>query len=139
MHAMFSLSKHLSKSTLEPSLRHLISFRVSQINQCAFCLDMHSKDLLTKGEDLQRLLVLDAWREAPFYTDKERAALAFAESLTMLSNGNVPDEIYNEAAKHFSEAELIDLTIGVIATSGWNRINIAFGAETGTYQVGMYN
>lgn len=139
MHAMFALSKHLSKSTLEPSLRHLISYRVSQINKCAFCLDMHSKDLLAKGEDIQRLLVLDAWQEAPFYSDKERAALAFAESLTTLPNGIVPEAVYNEVARHFSETELIDLTISVIATGGWNRINIAFGAETGTYQVGMYN
>src|SRR5512147_810417 len=108
--ALYSLPKYLAKSPLEESLLNLIYFRVSQINGCAFCLDMHSKDLMAKGESDQRLFVLDAWREAPFYTDRERAALAWAEALTKIKSGLVPDEIYNEARNHFSEDELIDLT-----------------------------
>ena len=99
---------------------------------------MHSKDLRAKGETEQRLYVLDAWREAPFYTEKERAALAWAEALTKINGGLVPDEIYNEAKKQFSEAELIDLTLAVITINSYNRINIAFGAAVGSYQVGQF-
>ncbi|MFT3795707.1 carboxymuconolactone decarboxylase family protein [Flavobacterium sp.] len=139
MHAMFALGKHLSKSTLSPELRHLISYRVSQINGCAFCLDMHAKDLLALDENPQRLLVLSAWREAPFYSEKERAALAFTEALVLLADGMIPEAVYEQASAHFTEAELIDLAIVVVATGGWNRINIAFGADTGSYQVGMYH
>lgn len=139
MGALYGLGRYLSKSSIEQSLLDLIYFRVSQINGCAFCLDMHSKDLRAKGETEQRLYVLDAWREAPFYSDKERAALAWAESLTKIKSGMVPDEIYNEAIKYFFETELIDLTIAVITINSYNRINIAFGAAVGTYQVGQYN
>jgi AhpD family alkylhydroperoxidase len=139
MNALFSLSKHLSKSTISHDLLDLIYFRVSQINECCFCLDMHSKDLIAKGENPQRLFLLDAWREAPLFSDKERASLAFAESLTKLSGGLMPEAIYNEAARHFTEAELIDLALAVITINSWNRVNIAFGAEVGTYQVGQYN
>jgi alkylhydroperoxidase family enzyme len=95
--------------------------------------------LRANGESEQRLYLLDAWREAPFYTDKERSALAWAEALTKIKSGIVPDEIYEEAKKHFSETELIDLTIAVITINSYNRINIAFGAPVGTYQVGQYN
>ena len=137
--SLYGLGAYLAKSPLEKSLLDLVYFRVSQINGCAFCLDMHSKDLRAIGETEQRLFVLDAWREAPFYTDKERAALAWAESLTRLNAGIVPDDIYKEARKHFSETELIDLTMAVITINGYNRINIAFGAAVGTYQVGQYN
>ena len=137
--ALYGLGKYLAKSGLDQSLLDLIYFRVSQINGCAFCLDMHSKDLLAQGETEQRLFVLDAWREAPFYTDKERSALAWAESLTKIAGGLVPKEIYIEARRHFSETELIDLTIAVITINGYNRINIAFGAPVGTYQVGQFN
>jgi len=139
MSALYGLGKYLAKSALDQSLLDLIYFRVSQINGCAFCLDMHSKDLRAKGETEQRLFVLDAWREAPFYTDKERSALAWAESLTKIAGGLVPEEIYIEARKHFSETELIDLTIAVITINSYNRMNIAFGAPVGTYQVGQYN
>src|ERR1700733_8926234 len=110
LRGLFGLSSGLSKSTIEQSLQNLISFRVSQINGCAFCLDMHAKDLRAEGETEQRLYVLGAWREAPFYTDRERAALAWAESLTILKGGLVPDEIYTAAKTQFSEAELVDLT-----------------------------
>jgi AhpD family alkylhydroperoxidase len=139
MNALYGLGKYLSKSTIEQSLLDLIYFRVSQINGCAFCLDMHSKDLMAKGETVQRLFVLGAWKEAPFYTDKERSALSWAESLTKITSGIVPGGIYDEARKHFTESELIDLTIAVIAINSYNRMNIAFGAAVGTYQVGQYN
>ncbi|MCZ4243027.1 carboxymuconolactone decarboxylase family protein [Pedobacter punctiformis] len=136
--AMFGLGSYLAKSTIKKSILNLIYFRVSQINGCAYCLDMHAKDLRAEGETEQRLYVLDAWREAPFYSEQERAALAFAESLTRIEGGLVPDVIYDEASKHFSEAELIDLAMAIVAINGWNRINIAFGAAVGTYQVGQF-
>lgn len=132
------MGKYLAQSTIEQQLLHLIYYRVSQINGCAFCLDMHSKDLRAAGETEQRLYVLDAWREAPFYSDRERAALAWAEALTKLKSTLVPDEIYEEAKKQFTDEELMDLTMGVIAINSYNRINIAFGAPVGTYQVGMF-
>src|SRR5437762_13199529 len=106
MKALYGLGIYLAKSPVEQSLLNLIYFRVSQINGCAFCLDMHSKDLRVKGEPEQRLYVLDAWREAPFYTERERAALAWAEAVTKITGGNVPDEIYSAARKEFSEEEL---------------------------------
>ena len=137
--AMAGLGKYLAKSPVEKGLLHLIYFRVSQINGCAFCLDMHAKDLRAEGETEQRLYVLDAWRDAPFYTERERAALAWAESLTKINGGQVPDGIYAAAKQQFSEAELVDLTIAVITINSYNRINIAFGAAVGTYQVGQFN
>lgn len=135
--SMYGLGKYLAKSTLEKPLIDLIDFRVSQLNGCAYCLDMHAKDLRAGGESEQRLYVLSAWREAPFYTDRERSALAWSEALTELK-GTVPDEIYNEAIKYFSDQELIDLTIAVISINGWNRINLAFGAAVGTYTPGQW-
>jgi len=137
--ALYPLGRYLKESTLDQQLLHLIYYRVSQINGCAFCLDMHSKDLRAAGETEQRLFVLDAWREAPFYSDRERAALAWAEALTTIKNSLVPDDIYQEAKEHFSEQELVDLTFGVMAINSYNRINIAFGAPVGTYRVGQFN
>ena len=138
MKAMHGLGMYLAKSPLEQSLLHLIYFRVSQINGCAFCLDMHSKDLRATGEPEQRLFVLDAWREAPFYTDRERAALAWAEAVTKIAGGNVPDEIYSEARKQFSEEDLVDLTLAIITINSYNRINIAFRVPAGSYEPGQY-
>ena len=138
MKALYGLGGYLAKSPIEQHLLELIYFRVSQINGCAFCLDMHSKDLLAKGESDQRLFVLDAWREAPFYTKRERAALAWAEAVTKITNGNVPNEVYDEARKQFSEVELIDLTLAVITINSYNRINIAFPPVVGTYKVGAF-
>ncbi len=135
LNALFAVGKYLSKSRVERSLLNLIYFRVSQINGCAYCLDMHSKDLLADGENDQHLYVLNAWREAPFYSDRERAALAWAEAVT---NCNVPDEIYELAREQFSEEELIDLTIAVNEINCWNRLNISFKPEVGTYQVGQF-
>ncbi|GAA3945701.1 carboxymuconolactone decarboxylase family protein [Chitinophaga oryziterrae] len=138
MGALYGMGKYLSKSTLSKSFLELIYFRVSQINGCAFCLDMHSKELREMGETEQRLYLLNAWREAPFYTDRERAAFAYAEALTQITSSLVPDEIYNAAKEQFSDAELIDLTIGIIAINSYNRVNIAFGAAVGTYRIGQY-
>jgi AhpD family alkylhydroperoxidase len=138
MRAVFGLGIYLSKSPVEESLRNLIYFRVSQINGCAFCLDMHSKDLRARGESEQRLYMLDAWRDAPFYTGRERAALAWAEAVTKIAGGNVPDEIYEEAHKQFSDEELIDLTVAVITINSYNRINIAFRTPAGGYQPAVH-
>lgn len=136
--SLYGLTAYLAKSSIEKSLLDLIDLRVSQINGCAYCLDMHSKDLRASGESEQRLYVLDAWREAPFYSDRERAALAWAEAVTTLPNRNVPDDVYEEARKEFSQEELIDLTMGVIAINSYNRINIAFRTPAGSYQPGQF-
>jgi AhpD family alkylhydroperoxidase len=138
MGTLYPMGKYLSKSSLDQSLLELIYFRVSQVNGCAYCLDMHSKDLRARGESEQRLHVLNAWREAPFYSERERVALAWAEALTELGTGLVPVEVYREARAQFSELELIDLTLGVIAVNSYNRVNIAFGAPVGTYQPGQW-
>src|SRR5215510_8512789 len=111
--AMYGLHKPLSQSGLEKGLLDLVYFRVSQINGCAYCLDMHSKDLRASGETEQRLYVLEAWRESPFYSERERAALAWAESLTVIRDKDVPDEVYEQARKQFSEEELVNLTLAV--------------------------
>ncbi len=136
--ALNGIGMYLAKSPIEKQLFDLIDFRVSQINGCAYCLDMHSKDLRAAGETEQRLYVLDAWREAPFYSKRERAALAWAEAVTELKNKNVPDEIYEEARSEFSEEEIIDLTMAIIAINTYNRINIAFKTPTGDYQPGQW-
>ena len=121
-------------SGLEHSLLHLIYMRASQINGCAYCLDMHSKDARALGESEQRLYGLDAWREAPYYTDRERAALAWTEAVTLVSQTHVPDEVYEEVRKQFSEAELVNLTLAVAQINVWNRLSISFRVEAGTYQ-----
>lgn len=138
MAALYSLGTYLKNSRVEESLLNLIYYRVSQINGCAFCLDMHSKDLRAKGETEQRLLVLNAWREAPFYTGRERAALGWAEVVTNITDGHVRDEDYETARNQFSEEELIDLTLAVVTINCYNRINIAFRTTAGTYKVGQY-
>ncbi len=136
--ALGGLSMYLAKSSLEAQLINLIDFRVSQINGCAYCLDMHSKDLRAAGESEQRLYTIAAWREAPFYSERERAALAWAEAVTKLKDGNVPDEVYEEARRQFSEQELIDLTVAVTTINTYNRINIAFKTPAGDYQPGQW-
>ena len=139
LQAMFGLSGYLAKSPLEKNLLLLIDFRVSQINGCAYCLDMHSKDLRASGETEQRLYCLAGWTDAPFYTERERAALAWAEAVTLVGETHVPDEVFEAASKEFSEPELIDLTMAVVAINGWNRLNIAFRTEAGNYQPGMWH
>jgi len=138
MKAMFGLGAYLAKGSIEKPLLDLVHFRVSQINGCAYCLDMHSKDLRSEGESEQRLYLLEAWRESPFYTERERAALAWAEAVTRITEGHVPDEVFEEARAHFSEQELIDLTMAVISINSWNRINIAFRTAPGSYQPGQF-
>ncbi len=132
--AMLGLEKYARSSGLEPSLLELVKMRASQINGCAYCLDMHSKDARAAGETEQRLYVLNAWREAPFYTDRERAALAWTEAVTLVAQDHVPDEVYEAVRKHFTEKELVDLTLAVVTINGWNRLSIAFRAEPGHYQ-----
>jgi len=133
--AMIGLEMFVSKSSkLEPSLLELVKMRASQINGCAYCLDMHSKDARAKGESEQRLYALNAWRETPFFTDREQAALAWAEALTLVSVDHVPDAVYERAKQHFSEEELVNLTLAVIAINGWNRIAISFRMVPGEYQ-----
>jgi len=136
--ALYGLGMYLATSPVEQPLLNLLYFRVSQINGCAYCLDMHSQDLRVAGENEQRLYVLDAWREAPFYTERERAALTWAEAVTKITNGNVPDEVYAAASQQFTEQELIDLTIAVITINSYNRLNIAFGVKAGGYKPGMH-
>jgi len=135
--AMFGLEKYLHESGLESPLLHLVKMRASQINGCAYCLDMHSKDARAAGETEQRLYLLNAWREAPFYTDRERAALAWTEGLTLVAENHVSDELYDEVRKYFSEQELVDLSMAVVAINGWNRLAISFRSEVGSYQPGM--
>jgi len=137
LRAMYGLEKYLHGCGLEASLLELVKMRTSQINGCAFCLDMHSKDARAAGETEQRLYLLNAWREAPFYTERERAALAWTESLTLVSQNHVPDEVYSEVRQHFSEEELVNLSLAVVAINGWNRLAIAFRSEVGAYQPGM--
>ena len=132
--AMLGLEKFIHESSIEPKLVHLLKMRASQINGCAYCLDMHSKDARALGETEQRLYGLDAWREAPYYTDRERAALEWIEALTLVSEGHVPDEVYERVRQQFSESELVDLTMLAVAINGWNRLAIAFRAEPGSYQ-----
>jgi AhpD family alkylhydroperoxidase len=133
MKAMYGLEAYLAKCGLETSLLHLLKLRVSQINGCAYCIDMHWKDLRAGGETEQRLYMLDAWRESPFYSERERAALAWAEAVTLVTEGHVPDEVFEEARKQFDEAELANLTVAVVAINGWNRLSIAFRTVPGTY------
>lgn len=140
MKALFGLGGYLMKSgKLDKNLVELVNMRVSQINGCAYCLDMHSKDLRAAGETEQRLYLLSAWREATFYTERERAAFEWAEAVTLLKDREVPDEVYQIAREQFSEEELIDLTIAVTAINTWNRINVAFRTEAGGYVPGMFN
>lgn len=132
--AMFGLEAYLQKSRIERSLLHLIKMRASQINGCAYCLDMHSKDARAAGESEQRLYLLDAWRETTFYSARERAALAWTEALTLIAETHAPDDVYEEVRKEFSDEEIVDLTLAVVAINGWNRIAIGLRSEAGTYQ-----
>jgi AhpD family alkylhydroperoxidase len=134
MKAMYLLERHLKASSLGGSLLELVKMRASQINGCAFCLDMHSKDARANGETEQRLYELNAWRETPFYTGRERAALEWTESLTLVAQTHVPDEVYEAVRKEFTEAELVDLTYAVMAINSWNRMAIATRAVPGIYQ-----
>ena len=134
--AMYGLERVARERGIERKLLHLIKTRVSQINGCAYCIDMHTKDARAEGETEQRLYGLSAWQETPFYTPRERAALEWAETLTLIASHNVPDELYARTREHFTEAELVGLTLAVIAINDWNRLAIPFRAEVGSYQPG---
>jgi AhpD family alkylhydroperoxidase len=131
---MLDMEAYLTKSTIERPLLHLIKMRVSQINGCAYCLDMHSKDARNEGETEQRLYALDAWRETPFYSSRERAALAWAEALTLVAQTHAPDAEFESARAEFSESELVDLSLAVVAINGWNRLCVGFRAQAGAYR-----
>ncbi|MFA5668360.1 MAG: carboxymuconolactone decarboxylase family protein [Balneolaceae bacterium] len=131
--AMVEIEKYMQKSGLEFSLYELIKTRASQINGCAYCLDMHTKDARNAGETEQRLYALSAWRETPFFTKRERAALEWTEALTLLAQNDVPDSLYEATREYFSEKEMISLTMAVIAINGWNRLAIGFRTVPGTY------
>jgi AhpD family alkylhydroperoxidase len=132
--AMLGLEEYLHQSGLEQSLIDLVKLRASQVNGCAYCIDMHWKDLRALGESEQRLYGLDAWEESPYYSDRERAALAWTEAVTNLRDGHVRDEVYENVRKHFSEKELADLTFAVAAINAWNRLAISARTEAGKYQ-----
>ena len=132
--AMMGLEKYLLQSGLEESLLNLVRLRASQINGCAYCIDMHWKDLRADGENEQRLYGLDAWEESPYYSERERAALAWTEAVTNVREGHVPDEVFERAHRSFSDQELADLTLAIVAINGWNRLNIAVRTVPGSYQ-----
>lgn len=132
--AMLGMAQYLHECGLPESLLNLVNLRASQINGCAYCLDMHWKDLRAGGENEQRLYSLDAWRESPYYSDRERAALKWTEAVTLITNGHVRDEIYDEVRPFFSDKELSDLTLAIVAINGWNRLNISARTVPGDYQ-----
>ena len=132
--AMNGLELYVRSSGLESSLLELVKLRSSQINGCAYCIDMHTKDARAQGETEQRLYALGAWRETPFFTDRERAALAWTEVVTRVSESQVPDEVYEQVHKHFGDKELVDLTLAIVAINGWNRLAISFRTVPGSYQ-----
>lgn len=138
--AMLALETYGRKTKgLEPELLELVRFRASQINGCAYCIDMHSKDARASGETEQRLYALSAWRETPFFTTRERAALAWTEAVTLIAETHAPDSVYAEAREAFTEEELANLTLAIVTINGWNRLAIAFRTAPGSYQPGEYS
>jgi AhpD family alkylhydroperoxidase len=131
--AMFTLSSEVA-SKLEPALFELVKIRASQLNGCAYCIDMHTKDARRAGETEQRIYALNAWRETPFFSERERAALEWTEVLTRLADSHVSDELFEQVRRQFDEAELVALTFAVIVINGWNRLSISFRPPVGTYQ-----
>jgi AhpD family alkylhydroperoxidase len=132
--AMLGLEKYVRQAGIEASLLELVRMRASQMNQCAFCLDMHSKDARAAGETEQRLYALNAWRETPFFSDRERAALAWTEAVTALGESHVPEDVYERARQVFADVELVNLTMAIVAINGWNRIAVAFRLVPGSYK-----
>jgi len=137
--AMDALDRYVQQCGVEKVLITLVQLRASQINGCAYCLDMHWKDLRALGENEQRLYSLDAWRECPYYSDRERAALEWTEAVTLVADGQVRDQIYEAVRGHFSEKELADLTLAIAAINAWNRLSIAARLTPGTYQPAQSN
>ena len=136
--AMVGLERHLAACSLDTKLIHMVKLRASQINGCAYCIDMHWKDARAVGESEQRLYGLSAWEESPYYTDRERAALAWAEAVTNLHDGHVSDAVYERARAHFGEKELVDLSWAIAAINAWNRVVIASRTEAGKYTPGQH-
>ena len=134
--AMAGLEAFVKGSSLEPALLELVRMRASQINGCAYCLDMHSKDARAAGETEQRLYELNAWRESPFYSERERAALAWTEALTLVHESHAPDDVYEEVRKRFTEEEVVALSAAIVSINGWNRLNIAARTVPGDYVAG---
>ena len=133
MKAMRGLESYVRQCGLEDSLLELVKLRASQINGCAYCIDMHTKDARAQGEKEQRLYALAAWEETPFFTERERAALTWAEAVTKIGEGHVPDAVYEHVCRYLSEKELVDLTLAIVAINGWNRLAISFRTVPGTY------
>ena len=136
LQAMLGLERQVRQAGLEQPLLELVRMRASQINGCAYCLDMHSKDARANGETEQRLYGLDAWRETAYYSARERAALEWTESLTLVSETHVPDEVFERVRAQFSEDELVHLSLAIVAINGWNRLNIAARTVPGGYEAG---
>lgn len=132
--AMIGMERFVRNCGLEHPLLELVKTRASQINGCAYCIDMHTKDARAGGETEQRLYGLSAWRETPYYTDRERAALEWTEALTLISKNDVPDEMYERVHRHFSDQELVNLTMAIVTINGWNRLAIPFRSVPGSYQ-----
>ncbi|MDQ3693313.1 MAG: carboxymuconolactone decarboxylase family protein [Chloroflexota bacterium] len=132
--ALYGPGMFVARSGLERSLIELINLRASQINGCAYCIDMHTKDARARGETEQRLYLLNTWRESPFYSERERAALAWTEAVTLVADGHVPDAAYEEVRQSFTDDELVALTMAVITINGWNRLNVALRNVPGSYQ-----
>lgn len=135
LETMLELEKFMMSSGLEHSLYELVKIRASQINKCAYCLDMHTKVARSEGETEQRLYALSAWQETPFFTERERAALAWTEAVTLISENEISDELYQETSKHFTEKELVTLTMAVITINGWNRLAISFRTVPGSFKL----
>ncbi len=134
MTVMLGLETYIRHCGLEQPLLELVKLRASQINRCAYCVDMHTKDARAGGETEQRLYAVIVWEETPFFTERERAALAWTEAVTLVGRDHVPDEVYQQARRSFGEKELVDLTLAIIAINGWNRLAVSFRAVPGTYQ-----
>ncbi len=132
--AMYAMENYVNSTGLERTLLELVKIRASYVNGCAYCIDMHTKDARAEGETEQRIYAVPVWRETPFFTPRERAALAWAEVVTEIGRAGVPDALYEETREHFAEAELVELTMAVIVINGWNRLAVAFQSEVGTYQ-----
>ncbi len=132
--AQLGLEEFVHNSGLDPKLLELVKIRASQINRCAYCLDMHTKDARAGGETEQRIYLLSAWQEAPFYSERERAALEWTETLTLLAERGAPDEVFERVRRHFSDEEMVKLTMAIVAINGWNRLEVGFRGDVGQYQ-----
>lgn len=131
--AMLHLERYVRGSGIDPTLLELLKIRASQINGCAFCIDMHTKDARLRGETEQRIYALNAWRETPFFTPQERAALAFTEAVTLIATNHVSDELYDEVSRYFTESEIANLLMAIVTINSWNRIAIATRTIPGSY------